>query len=379
MNQSISWKWGVAFGLLVLVSCGDESTGSGPDSESSSTQGASSQILASSGTEGNSSAEIMSSSLVELSSSGAAPACAYGPGQVVIAAAGNSFQMGSDSATWLATAVTAEDSSLIQDLKIWGIPESPIHTVQFTYSYRMDTTEITQGQMECAFASAQNDSSVSQLQGTWQSAKDIAGFAMGSDYAAFGVTMEQAALYANARSKLETLDPAYTLDYSSGTLRLVTDYTANGYRLPSEAEWEYAARGGASTDYYWGKSFRIGLGDTDSSLVSENAIWIANSGHWEGTAEFGPQKVATRKKNSYGLYDMIGNVSEWCNSSGMDGYPAGSVTDPLENSPMEALLPRGGNWANDALSLRVSSRTFNGGPTYPQFSVGLRLVRKVIH
>jgi len=98
-----------------------------------------------------------------------------------------------------------------------------------------------------------------------------------------------AAYFANLKSLKNGLEPVY----DTKTWR--PDYTKNGYRLPTEAEWEYSARGGTSTRYYWGDA---------TTNISKYAI---TSGYWA---------VAKALPNAYGLYDMVGNGSDWCNDRG---------------------------------------------------------------
>ena len=133
-----------------------------------------------------------------------------------------------------------------------------------------------------------------------------------------GVTWFDAALYCNARSKMAGLDTVYTYtrinNASPETLLedLAIDFTKKGYRLPTEAEWEYAARGGTTTAYYWGD-------ESDSIIVGKYALPIRWG--WE------PGPVATKRPNAYGLYDMIGNVLQWTNDW-YGVYPATPQTNP---------------------------------------------------
>ena len=121
--------------------------------------------------------------------------------------------------------------------------------------------------------------------------------------------------------------------------------TGKFYRLPTEAEWEYAARAGSSSDYYFG--------DDESEL--NLYAWYSNN------SEGKYQKVGARQPNKYGLYDMLGNVSEWT----MDQYAPDTYTQRLgETSHTPYVKPtklyprvvRGGSWMDPAIALRSSAR-----------------------
>ncbi len=130
---------------------------------------------------------------------------------------------------------------------------------------------------------------------------------------------------------------------------------AKPYRLPTEAEWEYAARGGTQTRYWWGKA--IGRG---------NANW--------GSKETTP--VGSFKPNAFGLYDTTGNVWEWVQDCWHDGY-TGAPTDGSEwcdDRVSAGRVLRGGSWLNNARDTRVSSR-LRDTPGNRYGRLGLRLAQ----
>ena len=83
------------------------------------------------------------------------------------------------------------------------------------------------------------------------------------------------------------------------------DYARNGYRLPTEAKWEYACRAGTTTDYYWGRNYPLAT-SADTLAIDSNAVWYDNS-------PTSTQPVATKQPNAWGLYDMSRKLWEWCN------------------------------------------------------------------
>jgi len=276
----------------------------------------------------------------------------YSGGMVLIKAQNARFQMGSDE----------------------GFPdEQPVHTVSFTYEYWMDTVEVSQGEYHSLMVISYPD----YLDPTWQ-----ATYGAGDDYPAYSVYWGDAALYCNARSRQDGLDSVYT--YTSiigvpGCLcqleNVVADYSKNGYRLPTEAEWEFACRAGANTDFFWGKDCDPYPATTADSLeVDSYCVWYRNS--WEcgtGYAGYGTHPVGTKTANAYGLYDMAGNVYEWCNDW-YGSYSSGSATDPTGPSSGTWHAIRGGSWGNYAYYLRSSNRTFSC-PGYEYYFLGFRCVR----
>jgi formylglycine-generating enzyme required for sulfatase activity len=132
------------------------------------------------------------------------------------------------------------------------------------------------------------------------------------------------------------------------------------YRLPTEAEWECAARAGTSTRFYFGD---------DASSLTNHAWYSANSG-------FTPRPVGLKAPNAWGLYDMEGNVWEWC-EDWYGPYPGGSITDPqgAASNAIGFKVIRGGAWESFETDCRSARRSIEGAsPFISDFIIGFRVV-----
>jgi formylglycine-generating enzyme required for sulfatase activity len=173
------------------------------------------------------------------------------------------------------------------------------------------------------------------------------------------VTWVQAAIYCNKRSQAEGFQPGYNEDTAD------CNFDADGYRLPTEAEWEYACRAGTDGDYSVGN---------DARRLGEHAWFAHNSGKKT-------QPVGQKKPNPWGLYDMHGNVAEWCNDMYDKSYYSNSPsTNARGPTAGKQYVLRGGSWKSSAEALRSSYRLAEN----PGFSdaclardaIGFRCVRK---
>ncbi len=131
------------------------------------------------------------------------------------------------------------------------------------------------------------------------------------------------------------------------------------FRLPTEAEWEYACRAGTKTRFYWGD-------DPDASAIRDYA-WSAQDGiHWPGT-------VGSKKPNAWGLYDMSGNLWEWCLDR-YAAYPSRPQTDPRGPAKGNARVSRGGCWRYEAEYCRSADRYY-AMDNVPSYLIGCRLLK----
>lgn len=193
--------------------------------------------------------------------------------------------------------------------------EKPAHQVQVSAFY-MDTCEVTQQQYQ-------------RLMG-----KNPAKFKDPSKPVE-RLSWYAATQYCNVRSLREGLKPCYDPE------TLECDFAADGYRLPTEAEWEYACRAGTTTGYWFGN---------DPGQLGRHAWFKGNAG---GTTH----SVGQKNPNPWGLYDMHGNVAEWCNDFYGESYGADSQRkDPRGPASGEERVLRGGSWKSSQDSCRSSAR-----------------------
>lgn len=138
--------------------------------------------------------------------------------------------------------------------------------------------------------------------------------------------------------------------------------TGKNFRLPTEAEWEFAARGGTKSKYY------KYAGSNSADIVA----WHQNNSWDEKKQSFIPHQVGQKLPNELGVYDMSGNVWEWC-SDWYGDYPNNSVNNPQGGGSGQYRVRRGGSYSNIAKHSRLSSRTKRES-SYSDSDFGLRLV-----
>lgn len=206
--------------------------------------------------------------------------------------------------------------------------QRPQHRVEITKDFYIGATEVTQGQ--------------------WKAVTDTEPWLYrdsgptGDDYPAMFICWDDAVIFCRILSRKE----------------------GKTYRLPWEAEWEYACRGGATTQYCFGD---------DGNELGEYAWWGALFG---GTAKGEPyaHQVAQKKPNQYGLFDMHGNLKEWC-GDWYDGeyYNSSPLRDPHGPTSGSARVLRGGSASSDPDGVRCASRDANR-PDEPNDGYGFRVV-----
>ncbi|MBK8877311.1 MAG: SUMF1/EgtB/PvdO family nonheme iron enzyme [Haliscomenobacter sp.] len=167
------------------------------------------------------------------------------------------------------------------------------------------------------------------------------------------VSWEDAARFCNWLSAMEGLQPVYQMKGE----KVSADWSTNGYRLPTEAEWEYAARGGVEQKPY------AYSGSDDLDVV----------GWFRENAENRTQPVAHKRPNTLGLYDMSGNVWEWC-WDWYEYYPFDAQKNPIGQSTGSDRVLRGGSWYGVPQLCRVAGRLSNTPGNRYNYS-GFRLAR----
>ena len=243
--------------------------------------------------------------------------------------------------------------------------DKPVHEVTITKPFYMGKYEVTQAEYEkyCSYTGSLSPSS---------------SFGDGGNYPAYYVSWYDALVYCNKRSMAEGLTPCYSISGNTdpskwGTVptstdstwdAVVCDWDANGYRLPTEAEWEYAARAGDNTVNSLTYS-----GTSDVNKLGEYAWYDSNSNN------VATHEVGTKLQNAYGLYDMSGNVREWCWNWFTDSYDTEKEggSNPTGTSDGSSRVCRGGGWSNFsdlcAVSCRYDESYFRSN------ALGFRVVR----
>ncbi|MBR2102212.1 MAG: SUMF1/EgtB/PvdO family nonheme iron enzyme [Prevotella sp.] len=232
----------------------------------------------------------------------------------MVKVAGGTFQMG-------ATSEQGDDAS---------DSEKPVHNVTL-YDYYIGETEVTQ-ELWYAVMGKRPTSDGDQWSSSW---------GLGDNYPAYNVSWNDCQTFITRLNQL----------------------TGQQFRLPTEAEWEFAARGGKNS---------LGYKYAGSNTIGDVAWYLDNiPSHSYGTAGYGTQPVANKSPNELGLYDMSGNVREWCQDwYGSYSYP--DQTNPIGPSSGSYRVTRGGAWGGYARDCRVSQRA-NSHPNGYSERLGLRL------
>jgi formylglycine-generating enzyme required for sulfatase activity len=179
------------------------------------------------------------------------------------------------------------------------------------------------------------------------------------------VTWYGSVAYCDWLSLQQNLPRAY--DHSTWQCNAGSPYTAPGYRLPTEAEWEYACRAGTQTPFSTGSCLDAG---TEANYHGPGPYTGCPTGPYVGWTV----PVGSYPANAFGLHDMHGNLFEWCND--WYGTYGGTVTDPVGAGAGGVRVIRGGGWAYNAQFCRSAFRSYLYPYYYDYYSgIGFRPVR----
>ncbi|HPS57252.1 MAG TPA: formylglycine-generating enzyme family protein [Spirochaetota bacterium] len=251
-----------------------------------------------------------------------------------------------------------------------GADYSPPHTVNIT-AFRMSKYEITQkiyadvtGQRPCAGSKYGEGDLLPVYNVSWYDAVEFC-----------NKLSSVHGLKAYYNIVRDDIDPANISPYDPVKWEISVNSKADGFRLPTEAQWEYACRGGTSTRFYWGKSaswdvsgrYSWHMFNTGVKRYRDNQLW------WVKYHKV--QKTGGRKANAFGLYDMCGNVSEWCyDRYDVSFYTAAELTDPTGwNGDYSYRVFRGGSVLDSPADFS-SYRRWAMGAFEKQHTTGIRLV-----
>ena len=225
--------------------------------------------------------------------------------------------------------------------------EEPIHPVTFVQGFLIDSTEVT------------IQSYNSMMHRDFDTAK--AQFPVGS------VTWFDAVLYCNEKSKISSFDTVYTYTQkteSEGHVTALKDlaitYTKYGFRLPTEAEWDYACKLDSLTLYFWGNDY----------AQADLFCWTSEN------SEGKKHRVATKRPSKINIYDMAGNVWEWCDDwFDADYYQNSPVVDPTGPSSGTGRIIRGGSYQHSLFFAQAATRS-SLEPARHNETIGFRTVIK---
>lgn len=253
---------------------------------------------------------------------------------------------------------------------------SPVHTVYVSgfYMSKYETTkELWDGVRNWGGTHGYTDLAVGNGSYAWK----------GNNHPVHSITWYDVVKWCNARSEMDDLVPCYTVNggiYRTGQSAEVNcNFSVDGYRLPTEAEWEKAARGGQVVKYYpWGDTIDHGSANYFSSVNYSYDVSATRGFHPSYAVGSDPYTapVGSFVANGSGLYDMVGNIWEWCWDWFGDSYysDASAVNNPRGPASGSYRTNRGGGWSTYAPHCRAAARAA-WTPTNFENYIGFRMTR----
>jgi formylglycine-generating enzyme required for sulfatase activity len=233
--------------------------------------------------------------------------------------------------------------------------ERPIHSVRISRDFFLGETEVTQAQWQAVLGSLPTTTD------------PRSGIGRGDDYPIDSVSWDAVA-------------------GPDGFLARLNKRTAQAFRLPTEAEWEYACRAGTRTRFSFGDSLNIGdeCQDGPAGTLPGNRsdhLWYCGNNGLPRTPEFGSKAVGLKIPNAWGLFDMHGNCFEFCSDwyqADFYSQPGATLPDPEnQNAASQRKVIRGGSWMYDAKYSRSALR-YGWRPDRPDWGISFRLALTLV-
>jgi formylglycine-generating enzyme len=244
----------------------------------------------------------------------------------------------------------------------WYVIEHPPHKVRITHPYYLGAQEVRVSDFE-RFVRATGYKTTAEIDGyVWEDR--------------FGEMKQVEGLnWRNPGFEQQSTHPVIFVSWDDAVAfcEWLSHVEGRTYRLPTEAEWEYACRAGTDTLYFWGDNPDRGegyLNAADETVRPDGSAWTYKFSFKDGYATTSP--VGRFQPNAFVLYDMLGNVWEWC-SDWFGGYSSMTVDDPLGPSTGRTRVKRGGGWGNRPVSSRSAGRS-GSAPSQGSKNVGFRVV-----
>ncbi|MBP8131831.1 MAG: SUMF1/EgtB/PvdO family nonheme iron enzyme [Candidatus Hydrogenedentes bacterium] len=243
--------------------------------------------------------------------------------------------------------------------------EHPQHAVTLTRGFWMGTREVSVDRFR-TFVDATG----------YETDAEKAGQGAVYDIEEHGWLLSAGATWRNPHREVEEREPVVLVSWNDATAycQWLSQKTGDTYRLPTEAEWEYACRAGTNTECWWGDRIEDGTGCmncADETKRPDGKQWVWRLPFSDGYWNVSP--VGSFKANPWGLYDTIGNVWEWC-ADLYGGYPSETTTDPKGARTGDYRVTRGGSWGCFPWGCRSACRDYQSAKNAAD-SLGFRVVR----